>query len=81
MNFLFQRVLTQYIILMAFHVGDVVVEVDSAEVMAIIVEEGLLEREEIGVAEVDLVGLPVVEEEVDLDSNRFVNIHFALCHL
>lgn len=57
---------------MAFHVGDAVVEVDSAGVMAIIVEGGLLERGEIGVAEVDLVGLPVVEEEVDLVSNRFV---------
>lgn len=66
------RVLTQYIILMAFHVGDVVVVVDSEEVTAIIVEEGLLERGEIGVAEVGLVVLPVAEEEVDLDSNRII---------
>ena len=73
--------LTQYIILMAFHVGDVVAEVDTAEVMAIIVEGGLLEREEIGVAEVDMVGLPVVEEEVDLDSNRCVYISFGLSRL
>lgn len=65
-------VLTQYIILMAFHVGDVVVEVDTAEVMAIIVEGGLLERGGIGVAEVGLVGLPVVEEEVDMDNNRII---------
>lgn len=58
---------------MAFHVGDVVVEVDTAEVMAIIVEGGLLERGGIGVAEVGLVGLPVVEEEVDMDNNRYVH--------
>lgn len=66
--------MTQYIILMAFHVGDVVVEVDTAEVMAIIVEGGLLERGGIGVAEVGLVGLPVVEEEVDMDNNRYVHV-------
>lgn len=59
---------------MAFHVGDVVVEVDTAEVMAIIVEGGLLERGGIGVAEVGLVGLPVVEEEVDMDNNRYVHV-------
>lgn len=58
---------------MAFHVGDVVVEVDTAEVMAIIVEGGLLERGGIGVAEVGLVGLPVVEE-VDMDNNRYVHV-------
>ena len=61
---------------MAFHVGDAVVEVDSAEVMAIIVEGGLLERGEIGVAEVDMVGLPVVEE-VDSDSNRYADVRFG----
>ena len=69
---------------MAFRVGDAVVEVDTAEVMAmaIIVEEGLLEREGIGVAEVGLVGLPVVAEEVDLDSNRYVDVRFGfLDHL
>jgi len=62
---------------MAFHVGDEVVEVDTVEVMAIIVEGGLLEKGEIGVAEEDLVGLPVVEEEVDLDSNRYADMSFG----
>ena len=69
---------------MAFRVGDVVAEVGTAEVMAmaIIVEEGLLEREGIGVAEVGLVGLLVVAEEVDLDSNRYVDVRFGfLDHL
>jgi len=63
---------------MAFHVGDGVVEVDTVEVMAIIDEGDLLEKGEIGVAEEDLVGLPVVEEEVDLDSNRYADISFNL---
>lgn len=35
---------------------------------------GLLERGGIGVAEVGLVGLPVVEEEVDMDNNRYVHV-------
>lgn len=69
--------MTQYVILMAFHVGDVVVAVDSAEVTAIIVEEGLLERGEIGVAEVGLVVLTVAEEEVDMYSNRYAHICFG----
>ena len=63
---------------MAFHVEDEVVEVDTVEVMAIIVEGGLLEKGEIGVAEEDLVGLPAVEEEVDLDSNRYADVSFGL---
>ena len=62
---------------MAFRVGDAVVEVDTAEVTAIIVEGGLLERGGIGVAEVGLVGVPVVEEEVDLDSNRYADVRFG----
>ena len=57
---------------MASRVGDVVVEVDTVEVMVIIVEEGLLERGEIGVVEVDLVDPRVEEEEGDLASNRYM---------
>jgi len=63
---------------MAFRVGGAVVEVDSVEVTAIIVEGGLLEKGEIGVAEEDMVGLPVAEEEVDLDSNRYADVSFGL---
>ena len=57
---------------MAFHVGDVVVEVDSVEVMVTIVEEGHLATGEIGVVEGGLVDLPVGVEEGDLDSNRYI---------
>lgn len=57
---------------MVFYVGDVVVEVDIVEVMVIIVEGGFLERGGIGVVEVGLVGFFVVEEEVDMDNNRYV---------
>ena len=62
---------------MVFHVGDVEVEVDSAEVMATIVEGGHLERGETGVAEEDMEDLLVVEEE-DLD-NRSVWLCLCLC--
>lgn len=57
---------------MAFHVGDVVVVVDSVEVMVTIVEEGLLVTGEIDVAEGDLVDLPVGVEEGVLDSSRYI---------